>query len=56
MYSSTMEGGSEFFEAWRWEWFGWGIGIGTASFTVLSLLGLPTMFVFGVVRGWGRAL
>lgn len=55
MYSSTMEGGSEFFEAWRWEWFGWGIGIGTASFTVLSLLGLPTMFVFGVVRGLGQS-
>lgn len=53
-YSSTMEGGSLFMEAWRWRYFIWGIGGGVISFAVLSTLGLPTLLVFGMVRGLGE--
>jgi len=52
-YSSTMEGGSLFMEAWKWKYFGSGVAVGTISFAVLSLLGLPTLLVFGLVRGLG---
>lgn len=54
MYSSTLEGGSLFMEAWRWTYFGAGLLLGTFSFIVLALLGLPTLLVFGVVRGLGQ--
>jgi len=54
-YSSTMEGGSLFMEAWKWHYFGWGIGAGVVSYVVLSGFGFPTLLVFGVVRGLGQA-
>ncbi|MCF7855517.1 MAG: hypothetical protein K9N51_12015 [Candidatus Pacebacteria bacterium] len=50
-YSATMEGGSLFMEAWKWRWFGWGLGMGTFAYVILSLFGLPTLLVFGLVRG-----
>ncbi|OGV73194.1 MAG: peptide transporter [Lentisphaerae bacterium RIFOXYA12_FULL_60_10] len=53
-FSSTMEGGSLFMEAWKWDVFGWGLGLGVLAFTVLSSLGLPTLLVFGMVRGLGE--
>jgi len=53
MFSSTLEGGSLFMESWRWSYFGLGVLTGTVSFTILSMLGLPTLMVFGVVRGLG---
>lgn len=55
IYSSTMEGGSEFMEAWSFEYFGWGIGAGVGAYAVLSAFGLPTLLVFGMVRGLGEA-
>jgi len=53
-YSATMEGGSLFMESWRWSYFAWGLGLGSGIFAFLSVLGLPTMLVFGVVRGLGQ--
>ncbi|HYF50638.1 MAG TPA: peptide transporter [Planctomycetota bacterium] len=54
MYTSTTEGGSVFQEAWKWSYFGWGLGVGLVSFGVLSYFGLPTLLVFGIVRGLGQ--
>ena len=48
-----MEGGSLFFEAWRWNYFGIGLGFGTGAI-ILALFGLPTLLVFGLVRGLGQ--
>ena len=53
-FSSTLEGGSLFIEAWKWPCFGWGIGVGVGLFSVLSVLGLPTLLFFGMVRGLGE--
>lgn len=52
--SSTMEGGSLFFEALKFKWLLSGLGIGVGVYTVLSLLGMPTLLVFGLVRGLGQ--
>ena len=54
-YSSTMEGGSLFFEAWKWHYFGWGIGTGVIAYLVLAVFSLPTLIVFGFVRGLSQA-
>ena len=51
--SSTMEGGSLFFEAWRWKYCGIGLAFGTGIYMVLALLGGPTLMVFGLLRGFG---
>ena len=51
--SSTMEGGSLFFEAWRWKYCGIGLAFGTGAYLILLLLGLPTLLVFGLLRGFG---
>jgi hypothetical protein len=53
-FSSTMEGGSLFMEALKGRYFGWGFGSGVISYVVLSSLGLPTLLVFGLVRGLGQ--
>lgn len=53
-YSSTMGGSSLFMEAWKWKYFGWGMGTGLASFGILSYFGMPTLLVYGVVRGLGQ--
>ena len=47
-FSSTMEGGSMFMEALRLKYVLVGLGSGVISFTVLSVLGLPTLLVFGM--------
>ena len=54
MYSATVEGGSLFMEAWKWDYFFVGMGSGVAAFLFLAALGLPTLLVFGVVRGLGQ--
>lgn len=56
MISSTMEGGSVFMEAWRWKYVFSGLGLGMASLALFSSIGLPTLLVFGMVRGMGLAL
>lgn len=53
MYSSTMEGGSLFMEAWRWLYVFWGFGIGVILFCILSAFGLPTLLFFGFVGSLG---
>jgi hypothetical protein len=54
MMSATVEGGSLFMEAWKWDFFFVGMGVGVASFVFLAALGLPTLLVFGLVRGLGQ--
>ena len=54
-FSSTMEGGSMFMEALRLKYVLVGLGSGVISFIVLSVLGLPTLLVFGMVRGLGQS-
>jgi len=53
MWSSTLEGGSQFLEALHFEYAGWGLIAGTSMFSVLSMPGLPVMLAFGAV--WGLA-
>jgi len=53
-FSSTMEGGSLFMEALKLKYIAWGAGSGIGSFVILSVLGLPTLLVFGLVRGLGQ--
>lgn len=52
--SATMEGGSQFLEALNGTYFSWGLGAGIVGYVVLSLLGLPTLLVFGMIRGLGE--
>lgn len=53
--TSTMGSGSEFMEAWNFGYFGWGIGSGVLVYMLLSVIGLPTLLVFGLVRGLGES-
>ncbi|NLF94685.1 MAG: peptide transporter [Oligosphaeraceae bacterium] len=53
-YSSTMEGGSMFMEALRGKYVLAGLGGGMGAYALLSLLGMPTLLFFGVVRGLGQ--
>ncbi len=55
-YSSTLEGGSLFMEAWKWKWFGAGLLSGLGAFVVLSAFSLPTLIIFGLVRGLGESV
>lgn len=54
--SSTMEGGSLFFEALKFKWLALGAGFGILLYIVLSILGLPTLILFGMVRGLGQSM
>lgn len=54
-FSATMEGGSIFMEAWDWGYFGIGFGMGTGAYAILMLLGMPTLLIFGLVRGLGQS-
>ncbi|MCG2660830.1 MAG: peptide transporter [Kiritimatiellae bacterium] len=49
--SSTMEGGSLFFEALKPRWLIWGASFGVGLYAILAALGLPTLVLFGMVRG-----
>jgi len=55
MWTSTLEGGSQFLEAIHFEYAGWGLISGTVLFAVLSMLGLPIMLVFGAVWGLNQS-
>jgi hypothetical protein len=54
MLTSTMEGGSAFMEALNGTYFFAGAASGLIGFVMLSLFGLPTLLVFGLVRGLGE--
>ncbi len=49
--SSTLEGSSPFMEALKFDVIAYGAAAGIASFAFLSFLGLPTLLVYGIVRG-----
>jgi len=49
--SSTMEGGSLFFEALKPQWLIWGVSFGVGLYAILAALGMPTLILFGIVRG-----
>jgi len=49
--TATMGGGSKFIEALNANIIGWSIFGGVVTFAGLSLAGLPTMLLFGFVRG-----
>ncbi|HOX39101.1 MAG TPA: peptide transporter [Candidatus Brocadiia bacterium] len=53
--SSTLEGGSSpFYEALKGEVVGVGLGFGLVGYSVLALFGLPVLFIYGVIRGFGH--
>ena len=54
MYSSTTGGESPFFDALKPGVLGLGIGVGLGMFAVLNALSLPTLFIYGVVQGFGH--
>jgi hypothetical protein len=54
--SSTMEGGSLFFEALKWKWVVSGASFGVLLYIILSALGLPTLILFGMVRGLSQGM
>ncbi|NOY79478.1 MAG: peptide transporter [Kiritimatiellaeota bacterium] len=56
LMSSTMAGSSIFFEALKPLVVSIGFGIGLGMFLLLSTLGLPTLLMYGFVRGLGSAL
>ncbi len=55
MQTSTLEGNSLFFQALNFVYVLLGMGFGVITYIVLSLLGLPVLLVYGVVRGLGQS-
>lgn len=55
MWTSTLEGGSQFLEAIHYDYAIWGLVAGTVTFAVLNLLNLPIMLVFGAVWGLNQS-
>jgi hypothetical protein len=55
MQTSTLEGGSLFYQALNGVTVLCGVGFGLVTYGVLSVLGLPVMLVYGVVRGLGQS-
>ena len=55
MQTSTLEGNSLFFQALSGTSVVAGLGFGIVTYMILSLLGLPVLLVYGVVRGLGQS-
>jgi hypothetical protein len=55
MQTSTLEGNSLFFQALRASFVLSGLGFGLVVYAALSVLGLPVMLIYGVVRGLGQS-
>ncbi len=55
MQTSTLEGNALFFQALNGIYVGAGLVFGVVTYGVLSLLGLPVLLVYGVVRGLGQS-
>jgi hypothetical protein len=55
MQTSTLEGNSLFYQALNGIYVMAGMGLGVVTYMILSLLGLPTLLVYGVVRGLGQS-
>jgi hypothetical protein len=54
MQTSTLEGNSLFYQALNGVYVIAGMGLGVITYMILSLFGLPTLLVYGVVRGLGQ--
>jgi len=55
MQTSTLEGNSLFFQALKGSYVLSGLGLGLVMYMVLSILGLPVLLIYGVVRGLGQS-
>ncbi|MFC1489411.1 peptide transporter [Thermodesulfobacteriota bacterium] len=55
MQTSTLEGNSLFFQALRGSYVLSGLGFGLVTYMLLSILGLPVLLIYGVVRGLGQS-
>jgi hypothetical protein len=51
IYTSTLEGGSQFLEALNGNYVVWGLVAGSTLLGSLTMLGLPVMFIFGALGG-----
>ena len=56
LYSSTLGGFSQFREAFKPEVVGAGMGSGLLLFGILSVLGAPTMLLYGAVQGLNQTM
>lgn len=54
MQTSTLEGNSLFYQALNGIYVLAGLGLGVITYLILSLFGLPTLLVYGIVRGLGQ--
>jgi hypothetical protein len=54
MQTSTLEGNSLFYQALNGVYVLAGLGLGVITYMFLSLFGLPTLLVYGIVRGLGQ--
>lgn len=55
MQTSTLEGNSLFFQALKASYVFSGLGLGLLLYMILSVLGLPVLLIYGVVRGLGQS-
>jgi len=55
MQTSTLEGNSLFFQALKGSYVLSGLGLGLVMYMILSVLGLPVLLIYGVVRGLGQS-
>jgi hypothetical protein len=55
MQTSTLEGNSMFYQALNGGTISAGLGFGLLLYLLLSLLGLPVLLIYGVVRGLGQS-
>lgn len=55
MQTSTLEGNSLFFQALKASYVFSGLGLGLLIYMILSVLGLPVLLIYGVVRGLGQS-
>jgi hypothetical protein len=55
MQTSTLEGNSLFFQALRGSYVFTGMLFGLLTYGILSVLGLPVLLIYGVVRGLGQS-
>ncbi len=53
MYSATLGRYSKFHEAFNWNYLAAGAGAGVVMFGVMAVLNLPTMLIYGLVKGFG---
>lgn len=55
MQTSTLEGNSMFYQALNGTTVFTGLGFGLLMYMILSVIGLPVLLIYGVVRGLGQS-